>query len=1715
MRSDLSLVKDIPTCHALDGRFYILDARALVPFITPRLSGVDTLPRCCARKELLAIQMKLNNKIDTELLASIVITQIEIAANVWLSQEEHTNAGLINVLHNHGVNTCLLGVFRSRIHSKLLNNTNKTPFDICTIEVVARVCKAILRAEHRLIKATDSDVLLISASRLYGAVLEDTSMYWSLVLDYIARSKFPASDHIQLSSEGLNMQDLFRRICQLSTCVFKGGNVTDLKARGIPLLIGYSEVELQIINNDVESAVCRSSKIELHTFDEILRQASGLIALGQFEKAGWLLEESKALFIAYDHTSTALAELVMGEALLAQAQGLLPTCVDRYAEAENALIENGNVNSTDLLFKCRINHCTVAYSMYCDNPEKCREVILPLIQQAAEYVNSLDVDMSISRIKQLYELQFVILSTCATTSELVSLSQEMLKLYETLSGDSLPPEAALVLSRLGLLEQGRNNFNAAEEYFRSAVTLLSSTSGRNDPGMCLTYCGIPGWYSQLSQPTHPSGTSQAMVNLASLYVTQGDEAKKDIAVELLSQALVINEELELPEQTVACGTMLAEILLKKNELNKAENAALSSVKVAMKCYGPNSEECIALKRFLISIRISRRLASASLVQRSVRAFLWRQRDLNYRNKRLQSKQNIEGCGQEECTCRSTILATQAQDRRTIRKQYNEEQLQLKGIDAAISSIESQEILLRATTIEEELDERMKMEYNKENVNVMSEEEINKMETTESDGRNAIESQRELELLIISETSFRLLTRLTEYNSTEQLHRNNIIEEHDLVFQLTQLNHCDKVRLLDEAANGVVSVVNSEQIDRNKSESNEIHTLESLCREIIIECYGITLSEQQQFHKTGLLIILEYQFRKTIENDNDNEFNSILSSQVIYEEGSHRSRIEIEELELFQVIDFDHIHQYETIEQIAISISASQLDETSTRRLLEYNNISVVESISRFLTQDVENSGWNLIYKSHRTEGLSVCEESQYEFCDSEIDDRTVIYNTHMIELESICRLTTELQQLIETVLNISLSNGELITSTEESVRCYILEQFESSNAAIQEADVEQHQRETLQKEQSNKSLNKTDIEQPLEKKDSIQDLQPDIEEKKSNQSLKADVEQANQETDSIENNIKFDQQRRESLENKETSLREDIENNIKTTLASEEQAMLAFSEQSQHSLQLNEIITTEAIIRLMNLNEEDETFQRTANQRDWSFESMSRLLKFETESINLLSAVRIQRLERGRAARKHTKSLKCSMSITAAATSIIMVARVMFQETKKQDDKRNERAAVKIQSLHRGNATRCFTNLLREETNDRNETYREQDGDYLQLIMSSTNNMDVIHQLSRDKNKAAVKIQSVQRGRTAKQLSIKRRVRVITASSVVSLLTCAVCIQKEAFKTRKKTKIISVVTAIAIVSLETYLTEIEYKCVIPMNPDQAATRIQSMQRGRIARSRLISPATKTQNKREQEQKDAAAIKIQSIQRSRMSKKKTEQLRAERDTERHHAALRIQGLQRQKISRQKTAQLRSEKAARDQAAIRIQSALRGRHARVGYSKKKEENKSSAALKIQKHVRGRQTRKVYTELQHQRRSDQQNAAVKIQSIQRQRQARRKTSNIRTTKAIKIIQKIGRSYLSKCRLQKENTSTIQAKITSVLVKTEAQTRKEVRTEALAAANRMGRKLALEKCGLTLVELQRNEVCSYSYSYRFITIRQLINKTVCPSSPTIVHRTRPTRSH
>ncbi len=184
---------------------------------------------------------------------------------------------------------------------------------------------------------------------------------------------------------------------------------------------------------------------------------------------------------------------------------------------------------------------------------------------------------------------------------------------------------------------------------------------------------------------------------------------------------------------------------------------------------------------------------------------------------------------------------------------------------------------------------------------------------------------------------------------------------------------------------------------------------------------------------------------------------------------------------------------------------------------------------------------------------------------------------------------------------------------------------------------------------------------------------------------------------------------------------------------------------------------------------------------------------------------------------------------------------------------------------------------------------------------------------------------------------------------------------------------------------------------------EAAIQLQRVARGRLARRltmRLKAEKSREIGLKGESEKEVAAVRIQSIVRGRATRSAMKDIRSDAEREKEERERRRRD---EDVERELHARLLQEEERQSTAAVKIQSVQKGRKARKEVAVLKqvahEEKSNKAATTIQAVQRGRLSRRRSSSLKEEKEAKEQaKAAVQIQKIYRGHQSRGDIKRIR---------------------------------------------------------------------------------------------------------------------
>ena len=425
------------------------------------------------------------------------------------------------------------------------------------------------------------------------------------------------------------------------------------------------------------------------------------------------------------------------------------------------------------------------------------------------------------------------------------------------------------------------------------------------------------------------------------------------------------------------------------------------------------------------------------------------------------------------------------------------------------------------------------------------------------------------------------------------------------------------------------------------------------------------------------------------------------------------------------------------------------------------------------------------------------------------------------------------------------------------------------------------------------------------------------------------------------------------------------------------------------------------------------------------------------------AAMKIQKVQRGNASRKLDQEKKHAatkiQALERGRQCRQQLAAEQLEKPEQDEKQQQEDAAMKIQKVQRGNASRkldqekkhaatkiqalergrqCRQQLAAEQLEKPEQDEKQQQEDAAMKIQKVQRG-NASRKLDQEKKHAATKIQALERGRQCRQqLAAEQLDKPAEQDEKQQQEDAAMKIQKvqRGNASRK----------------------------LDQEKKHAATKIQALERGRQCRQQLAAEQLdKPAEQDEKQQQEDAAMKIQKVQRGNASRKL--------DQEKKHAATKIQALERGRQCRQQLAAEQLDKQQQEEAAIKIQKLQRGKACRQQVSVERQQ-KEAAARRIQSLERGRQCRQQLEE--DKRRQKEDAAAMKIQKIQRGNASRKQDQ--RKLEAATRIQSLERGrqcrqQLAQEKKQKQEQEDAAVKIQKIqrgkVARKVAETEREVR--------------------------------------------------------------------
>eukprot|EP01063_Lacrimia_lanifica_P026513 TRINITY_DN3585_c0_g1_i4.p1 TRINITY_DN3585_c0_g1~~TRINITY_DN3585_c0_g1_i4.p1 ORF type:complete len:1736 (+),score=561.04 TRINITY_DN3585_c0_g1_i4:149-5356(+) len=588
-------------CYAADGRMYVLDLHGLVPLLEPALQPSSGPKRqAMVRAEYVATQAEMEP--PAAHLVSPGDVGLLTIAQLWVAQSTTPQVqALMKAMHSKGYNLCMLGEVRAMV--KEMAHANAGPgFEALTVEIAARIVNALLANEFRGIRTTDVEVFLICTSRIVGAVLGNSHDYWDDVITPIAQAKYAASANHPYVALPHHNETLFRRICELSGCVFRQGQIVGFRPRVTLPAFGASAVEQAVVAKELPF----DTPMLGGCFDDNVRRAR-LAHLANDEKMA-----EAAVMLAYRDVqdppgaSMLAPELLFLEGFLAEAFGNPSQAVRKYAECAE-LYRNSQKGSgpLGLMTSAALQDAVLRFASTIIRDEnlstedKAKAVPL-LLEEAARLSREFDVETTLRRMIEPQAL-WAHLNTLLDNAAAAALNlAQIRRYYEQFHSESPHDDVAYAYIDEGACLEKVPDLKGAETALRKAVMVMSSASGPDN-----------------------IDTAALLLVLAKFYARTKHGAGVPLAIELSKQALDIEEKIEADSaRALPILTDLAEYFRETSSLEDAEAHALRAAALARKLYASGPEVMRSFK-LLVAIRSQRQLRAVPVLQRAVRSLIAR------------------------------------------------------------------------------------------------------------------------------------------------------------------------------------------------------------------------------------------------------------------------------------------------------------------------------------------------------------------------------------------------------------------------------------------------------------------------------------------------------------------------------------------------------------------------------------------------------------------------------------------------------------------------------------------------------------------------------------------------------------------------------------------------------------------------------------------------------------------------------------------------------------------------------------------------------------------------------------------------------------------------------------------------------------------------------------------------------------------------------------
>eukprot|EP01065_Artemidia_motanka_P038175 TRINITY_DN4702_c0_g2_i1.p1 TRINITY_DN4702_c0_g2~~TRINITY_DN4702_c0_g2_i1.p1 ORF type:complete len:2516 (+),score=894.37 TRINITY_DN4702_c0_g2_i1:89-7636(+) len=653
---------------AADGCMYIFDPRRLLPALDPAQGYAGGL----ARRELLS---QSPTPVDAAPWIQDPPARIEVVVRIqgqaasgavddWLKSGLSGGEELCAAMHRRGVNLRFLGL----VMAELKRRGNAEAERTAAIEMVARSCRSVLHAELAESKSTRSDVGLISASRLFGAVVQDHNDFWTTVLEPVVAGKFgyPPEGLPPLKPSDVDMGYLFRRLCELTGAVVKQGSVVELQpAVKEPHEFETVTEELMILGRD-RAALHHQGLLSGLAAREAY--ATTLLQLDRLAEAATAAGQARAEAAKlYGEASHALASTLQLSAEVADTSGDYEDAM-RHALAAVAMLRKlAQMPGAGVIEQVILaDALTLAARITClPGDDEAVAETTTLTEEAEQLYQKAGLSDSVAfdRISKPLLVRATALTRNDPGPEAEGTWQAVVDARVRHYGP-MHHEVGDAMTELGLVQEQQGRREEAENSLQSVLKIMVNAKG----------------------PSHKR-TAVALQNLASLYFQWDDQSGKvdegrlDLALELLAQAVVLQRAFaeQDPKEEYDLYSLLnnhANAYVKKGELSKADSLLCEALSIAEPLLGPSHPDIIRQKKNLARVRMRRRTQAAILIQKNFRAFLHKSRGAKDRQRAAEERRQRLEMEQEETAGRTTEESEEGSARSALEQAVDEARLSM-------------------------------------------------------------------------------------------------------------------------------------------------------------------------------------------------------------------------------------------------------------------------------------------------------------------------------------------------------------------------------------------------------------------------------------------------------------------------------------------------------------------------------------------------------------------------------------------------------------------------------------------------------------------------------------------------------------------------------------------------------------------------------------------------------------------------------------------------------------------------------------------------------------------------------------------------------------------------------------------------------------------------------------------------------------------------------